>query len=192
MKAPFGPSTGSGQAKFGTGRVQRALDAVYLGCIWVAGISIALMSLIIPWGIFARYVLGTGSRWPEPFAILLMVVFTFVGAAASYRAGAHIAVALLTDRLPAAIRKPLGVLVHLLMLAVSLFMLVWGTKLCVEMWGQTISALPWLPVGVTYSPVPLGGLLTLLFVLEQLVLGSQADRAVVRFDHQLEEGVEAL
>ena len=55
------------------------------------------MSLIIPWGVFTRYVLGTGSQWPEPIAILLMMVFTFVGAAASYRAGAHIAVDMFTD-----------------------------------------------------------------------------------------------
>jgi TRAP-type C4-dicarboxylate transport system permease small subunit len=170
-----------------TARIPRALDAVYLGCIWVAGASIFLMSLIIPWGIFARYVLGTGSQWPEPIAILFMVVFTFVGAAASYRAGAHIAVALLTERLPPAVRKPLALLVHLLMLAICVFMLVWGTKLCVQTWHQTISELPRLPVGATYSPVPIGGALTLLFVLEHLLLGSQADRAVLRYDHQLEE-----
>ena len=57
------------------------------------------MSLIVPWGVFTRYVLGTGSQWPEPIAILLMLVFTFIGAAAAYRAGAHIAVTMLTDRL---------------------------------------------------------------------------------------------
>ena len=54
---------------------------VYLACIWVAGVAIVLMSLIIPWGVFTRYVLGSGSQWPEPIAILLMVVFTFLGAA---------------------------------------------------------------------------------------------------------------
>jgi TRAP-type C4-dicarboxylate transport system permease small subunit len=174
-----------------TARVLHLLDALYLACIWVAGGAIFLMSLIIPWGIFARYVLGTGSQWPEPIAIMLMVVFTFVGAAASYRAGAHIAVALVTDRLPPAMHGVLRIVVHLLMVAISLFMLVSGTKLCMETWGQTISALPWMPVGATYSPVPIGGLLTLVFVLEHLFLGSQAGRATVRYDQQLEEAAEA-
>ncbi|MEO7941745.1 MAG: TRAP transporter small permease subunit, partial [Burkholderiaceae bacterium] len=72
------------------------MDAVYQVCIWTAGLSIFLMSLIIPVGVFARYVLGFGAQWPEPIAILLMVIFTFVGAAAAYRAGAHIAVAMVT------------------------------------------------------------------------------------------------
>jgi TRAP-type C4-dicarboxylate transport system permease small subunit len=169
------------------GAILRLLDGVYLACMWVAGGAIFFMSLIIPWGIFARYVLGTGSQWPEPIAILLMVVFTFVGAAAAYRAGAHIAVALLTDRLPPALRKPMSLLVQLLMVAICVFMLVWGTKLCMATWHQTISELPWLPVGLTYSPVPIGGLLTLLFVLERLVFGSQADRPVLHFDQELEE-----
>ena len=79
-------------------------DRLYLACIWIAGISIIVMSFIIPWGIFTRYVLGTGSQWPEPIAIMLMVVFTFMGAAAGYRANAHISVAMVTDRLPAAVR----------------------------------------------------------------------------------------
>lgn len=36
--------------------IHRALDAVYLACIWVAGACVFLMSIFIPWGIFARYV----------------------------------------------------------------------------------------------------------------------------------------
>ncbi len=43
-------------------KIPRLLDGVYLLCIWVSGLSIALMSLIIPWGVYARYVLGTGSQ----------------------------------------------------------------------------------------------------------------------------------
>ena len=43
----------------------RLLDPVYRVCIWSAGISIACMSLIIPWGIFARYVLGSDMQAME-------------------------------------------------------------------------------------------------------------------------------
>jgi TRAP-type C4-dicarboxylate transport system permease small subunit len=163
--------------------LQRGIDRLYLACIWIAGLSILGMSLIIPVGVFARYVLGFGAQWPEPIAILLMVVFTFFGAAAGYRAGAHIAVGMLTDRLSAAQARALAVAVDLLMLATSLFMLVWGSKLVVETMGQSLASLPWLPVGLTYLPLPLGGLCTLVFVLEKLVCGPQHQRAVVRFDH---------
>jgi TRAP-type C4-dicarboxylate transport system permease small subunit len=161
-------------------------DGVYLACIWISGIAIAAMSLIIPWGIFTRYVLGTGSQWPEPIAIQLMVLFSFLGAAVAYRAGSHIAVALLTDRLPAGLRRPLRGAVHLLMLAVALFALVYGTRLCIATWNQVIGQLPWMPVGLTYTPVPIGGMVTALFVVERVWLGSQHARPVVTFDHLLE------
>lgn len=163
--------------------IPRALDSVYLACIWVAGLSIFLMSLIIPWGVFTRYVLGTGSHWPEPVAVLLMVTFTFVGAAAAYRAGAHIAVGMLTDRLPAPAQWICARLVDGLMTVICLFVMVWGSKLALETMKQTLPDLPWLPVGLTYLPLPLGSLLTLVFVLEKALLGSQHARAVVRFDH---------
>lgn len=162
----------------------RLNDALYLLCIWVSGLAIVVMSLIIPWGIFTRYVLGSGSQWPEPISILLMVVFTFFGAAAGYRAGAHIAVGMMTDRLPSGLQKMCAKFVTLLMGAVAAFMAWYGFKLCVELWGQSISELPWMPVGFTYLPVPLGGLITLIFVIEFLLCGSQAKRAVVTYDHE--------
>jgi TRAP-type C4-dicarboxylate transport system permease small subunit len=161
-------------------------DRVYTVCIWVSGIAIVVMSLIIPWGIFTRYVLGTGSQWPEPIAIQLMVLFTFLGAAVSYRAGAHIAVTMLTDRVPENARHVLRGVVHVLMLAVALFAMVYGTNLCIKTWNQVIGQLPWMPVGLTYAPVPLGGLATALFVVEHIVFGSQHARPVVTFDHQVE------
>ena len=167
-------------------KILKTLDGVYLACIWSAGVAIFLMSIIIPVGVFARYVLGFGAQWPEPIAILLMVVFTFLGAAAAYRAGAHIAVAMLTDRLNVMQQKICVVLVDVCMVLVCLFAIVYGAKLCLGTMGQNLAELPWLPVGITYAPLPLGALLTLIFVFEKMVFGSQHRRAVVRFDHGLE------
>ena len=157
------------------------LDGLYLACIWLAGVAIFLMSLIIPVGVFMRYVMGFGAQWPEPIAILLMMVFTFVGAAAAYRAGAHIAVTMLVDRLPVAAQAWLARGVHLLMLLVCGFVVIYGSRLCLETMGQSIAELPWLPVGVTYLAIPAGALATAIFVLEHLLAGSQKHRAVVAF-----------
>ncbi len=162
----------------------QAMDKLYLACIWIAGTAIFVMSLIIPWGVFTRYVLGTGSAWPEPIAILLMMSFTFIGAAAAYRAGAHIAVAMFTDRLPLALKRSGEVLVHVLMLLVSGFVVFYGTRLCLETMNQSISELTWLPVGVTYAAIPIGSAITVLFVLEHLIFGSQANRPIVRYEEQ--------
>jgi TRAP-type C4-dicarboxylate transport system permease small subunit len=170
----------------------RLFDRLYLVCIWISGISIFVMSLIIPWGVFARYVLGTGSSWPEPVAVLLMVTFTFMGAAASYRAGAHIAVGMLTDHLPQPLQKKCATLVHFLMAGICIFVIVWGSKLSLQTMGQTLADLPWMAVGWTYMPLPLGALLTLVFVVEVLFWGPAHQRAVVVFDHEGPASIEAV
>ena len=163
------------------------MDALYLAAIWVAGAAIFVMSLIIPWGVFTRYVLGTGSQWPEPIAILLMMVFTFVGAACAYRAGGHIAVTLLTEQLSGALQRLMGWVVDALMALAAGFVAWYGTRLCVATWGQSISELSWLPVGLTYAALPIGAAITLLFVIERRLFGDQSKRALMRYEEQLEE-----
>lgn len=71
-----------------------------------------------------------------------------------------------------------------LMLFIAIFMTWYGAKLCMETWNQSIGQLPWMPVGVTYLPVPIGGAITALFVLERLVYGYQHHRDVVTYDHE--------
>lgn len=145
----------------------RSMEWLYLACIWIAGIALAVMTIVIPWGVYARYVLGTGSQWPEPLAILMMVVFTFFAAAACYRTNSHIAVTLFTDALPERL-KPLALrAVDLLLAALSLFMVIWGFELVAVTWHQVIAEFPWLRAGITYLPLPIGGLITLLFIAER-------------------------
>jgi TRAP-type C4-dicarboxylate transport system permease small subunit len=157
----------------------RLMDRLYVACVWFSGIAIFLMSIIIPWGVFSRYVLGTGSQWPEPIAILLMMIFTFIGAAAGYRANAHIAVGMLTDVLPGRLQALAALVVDLLMIAASAFMVWYGTRLSLDTLGQSIAELPGLPVGVTYAALPIGSLATLLFVIERRFFGPQEHRPIV-------------
>lgn len=167
---------------------QRLMDRLYLGCVWLSGLAIFVMSLIIPWGVFTRYVLGTGSQWPEPIAILLMMVFTFIGAAAGYRANAHIAVTMLTDVLPQPLQRLAAALVDLLMMLASVFVAWYGIRLCLGTMGQSVAELPWLPVGVTYVALPLGSLATLMFVIERRLYGPQDRRALVSGEFAAEAG----
>ena len=118
---------------------------------------------------------------------VLMMVFTFIGAAAAYRAGGHIAVNMLTEKLPASLQRLLAVLVDVLMLIICGFVTWYGTNLCMETWGQGIAELHWLPVGATYASLPIGAAVTLLFVLEKMTFGPQHHRRIVRFE-EIAEG----
>ena len=154
------------------GRVlRRAMDALYWACAVIAGSALVVISLIVPWGVYTRYVLNGAASWPEPMAILLSVVLTFFGAAACYRSGTHMRVTVLRDMLPRLARQVVDLVAEGLMATVSLFMIVWGTGLVMTTWHQVIAEFPSLSVGVTYLPIPLGGAVTLLFVVERLLIG---------------------
>ena len=66
---------------------------------------------------------------------------------------------------------------ELLMAAMALFMAVWGTKLVQATWGNSVDAFPWLSVGITYLPIPVGGFCLLLFIFVRILLGSPPDPA---------------
>ena len=150
---------------------RRAMDALYRLCVVVGCIALVLISAIIPWAVFTRYVLNSAASWPEPLAVLLTIVLTFIGAAAAYRLNLHMNVSYFADQLPARFRKPLDLFVQLLMALIAVFMTLWGALLVEVTWHNTIADFPFLSVGVTYLPIPIGGVFLLLFIIERIFLG---------------------
>ncbi|CCD98425.1 putative TRAP-type C4-dicarboxylate transport system, small permease component (dctQ subunit) [Bradyrhizobium sp. STM 3809] len=157
------------------GLYRRAMDALYLACVIVGVTALVLISAVIPWAVFTRYVLNSAASWPEPMAVLLTILLTFIGAAAGYRLNLHMNLAYFANQTPPAIRRMLDVLVQLLMGLIALFMIVWGARLVEVTWNNTIGDFPFLSVGVTYLPIPTGGVCLLLFIIERLFLGAPQD-----------------
>jgi TRAP-type C4-dicarboxylate transport system permease small subunit len=147
------------------------MDWAYLVCVWLAGSALVLISAVIPWAVYTRYVLNSASSWPEPTAVLLTIVLTFFGAAACYRLGLHMNVTIGVDMLPARSRRVVDLVVEIIMAIFAVFMIVYGYRLCVATWNNTIAEFPALRVGIVYSPIPFGGVFTLLFIIEHLTIG---------------------
>ncbi|WP_173894018.1 TRAP transporter small permease [Uliginosibacterium sp. TH139] len=159
----------------------KAMDAVYWLCIWIAGLAMVVMTLVIPVQVVARKWFDSGLSWPEPMALMCMIIFTFVGSAAAYRAGSHIAVTMLTDRLPPQGKYIFARIVDLLMALVALFVIVYGTDrvLFFMETGQTLADFTQIQVSWTYLPLPIGSAATLLFIIESFFFGSQQHRPIV-------------
>jgi TRAP-type C4-dicarboxylate transport system permease small subunit len=153
---------------------RQAMDGLYFVCVCIAGAALVLISAVIPWAVFTRYVLNSAASWPETTAVLLTIVLTFFGAAACYRLGLHMNVSVGVDMLPARARRIVEFIVELLMAVIALFMVVYGIKLCQATWHNSIAEFPFLSVGVVYSPIPFGGFFTLLFIIEHLTIGRPA------------------
>ena len=150
---------------------RKAMQALYLACIVLSGAAMVVITLFIPAGVFMRYVMHNPLQWPEPASVIMMVFFSFVGGAAVYRANQQIAVEALMKAVGPRSRAAMQWGVHACMLLVAGFMLGYGVHLCVVTWGNTIAEFPWLSTGVVYMPIPIGGFLTLLFIVEKMWLG---------------------
>ena len=162
------------------GLFRRAMDYLYRLCVIVGVIALVLISAVIPWAVFTRYVLNSAASWPEPLAVL-----------SDHPADLHRR----RGRLPAQsphervlLRRPVAgavatigfdLLVQLLMAVIAIFMIVWGERLVEVTWYNTIADFPFLSVGVTYLPIPVGGVCLLLFIIERIFIGlpPRSDRA---------------
>jgi TRAP-type C4-dicarboxylate transport system permease small subunit len=164
-------SPGTPEAGWGEGFFRAGMEALYRFCVATAGTALVLISLVIPWGVYTRYVLNRAAAWPEPMAILLTVILTFVGAAACYRVDAHMRVSVLVRLLPPGPRHLVEQLAEALVALLSLFMMIWGIGLVHTTWHQSVAEFPALSVGVTYLPIPIGGAIILLFVVERVLIG---------------------
>ena len=158
---------------------RRSMDCLYLACVIIGCVALVLISAVIPWAVFTRYVLNSAASWPEPAAILLTIVLTFIGAAACYRRRIHMNVSYFVQLLPSPLRIVAELIAEALVAAMALFMMIYGAKLVEATWYNTIADFPALSVGVTYLPIPIGGALLLLFVIERVILGAPEEPADV-------------
>src|SRR5437868_9302465 len=113
---------------------RQAMDGLYLVCVSIAGLALVLISAVIPWAVFTRFVLNSAASWPEPMAVLLTIVLTFFGAASCYRRGLHMNVSFFADMAPAPMRRAIDLVVDGLMAVMALFMLFWGIRLVEATW----------------------------------------------------------
>jgi TRAP-type C4-dicarboxylate transport system permease small subunit len=161
---------------------QSAMEWLYIICVVLSGSALVAITLIIPAGVFMRYVMNNPLSWPEPAAVVMMVMFSFIGGAAIYRANVHIAVEALLNAVAPAVRRAMLWGVDACMAATALFMLGYGVQLCQLTWYNTMAEFPALHVGVVYMPIPIAGFLTLLFILERIWIGPPPKTSIMYSD----------
>jgi TRAP-type C4-dicarboxylate transport system permease small subunit len=134
---------------------------------WIASAGLLIMTAIIAWQVFARYVLNASPAWGEQAALLLMIWYVMLAAAAGVREGFHIRIGAAVDALPDRLRRATILLAHGVVAVFGVTMVIWGTQLMLATWTHVIPTLG-LPRGVAYMPMPIAGLLIVGFSLEHI------------------------
>jgi TRAP-type C4-dicarboxylate transport system permease small subunit len=127
-----------------------------------------LMTLIIAWQVFARYVLNASPAWAEQAALLLMIWYVMFAAAAGVREGFHIRITVFESSLSGATKRIVSLLAHLSVALFGVAMTVWGIELILETWQHVIPTLG-ISRGYAYMPMPFAGILICGFSIQHML-----------------------
>lgn len=148
--------------------VSATLSAVARGAIAVAGVAMVVMTLVVAWGVFGRFVLNDTPAWAEASALLLMGWVILGAAAAGVREGFHMGFGTLKDLLPAPLARACDIAADLVVTIFGIAMCWQAAELAEVVWAATLPTLG-LPGAVEYAPLAVGGVLIALFGLERLL-----------------------
>jgi TRAP-type C4-dicarboxylate transport system permease small subunit len=144
-------------------RLTRAIDALVIA-------GGAIVCLIVFMNVIARYVFDFGVAWVNEVGETVFVWLTFLAGATAVRRYGHLAVIEFAERLPRRLNRALFIALWLLTATILLGLIWYGASLSQEQMRQTMSATGW-PVGIVYWAMPVGSLLAVVFVVEQILAG---------------------
>jgi TRAP-type transport system small permease protein len=127
----------------------------------VAGAALVVVIFAACWGVVTRYVTAEPATWSGEVAAIAFAWLVFVGAAAGFKYGMHVAIDMVVTSLPDGLRRALMAAADLVVIAFLLTVLVLAVEFSIDAWGDPTSVLR-LPRTVTYASVVVGGLCMLL------------------------------
>lgn len=120
------------------------------------------MTVMVFVGVVARYVLNDAISWTEEFSIWCFTWLIFLGAATGIRHGRHVAVDLVTAKIPHTLR-PYTDFLRDTVVALTLFLLVFNGYRLSQRVGGLSTVLEW-PNGIRYMVIPLAAVVGLIFL----------------------------
>lgn len=133
----------------------------------ISAVGLVLMTAIIGWQVFGRYVLNSTPSWSEQASLALMIWYVSLAAAAGVREGFHIRIVALENAVGAKTRLWMRIASKIIVGVCGIAMLVWGGQLVVKTWSHVIPSLG-IPRGLAYLGLPIAGALMALFSLERI------------------------
>ncbi len=138
--------------------------------IFVIVIMTALVLDVI-WGVASRYLLGDQSSWTEELARVLLIWVSLMGASLAFAEKSHLGVDYLMTKLHPEAARFMAITTNIIILiAIVLIFLVGGFQLMQRTFSmnQIMPAMN-IPKGYVYSVVPLSGIFTVIFIINNII-----------------------
>lgn len=133
----------------------------------------ALLVVDVTWQVVSRFVLNKPSVYTEEIALFLVLWIALLGAAYTYRRGAHLGLDIVVEKLEESKKIIAHKLADIVCLVFALVILVYGgwelVLLNIQL-NQTSAALQ-MHIWIVYSVIPISGCLIALYAVERIFLG---------------------
>jgi len=134
----------------------------------LASICLAVLSVLVMYGVVMRYLFDDAPDYVEPVGLLLVLVIAFMGAALKVRDGGHIGLDSLVRRLPLKGQRALAAVQQLSTIAFSLAVCFGSLDMALTTLDDRIPILG-LPEAVRYLIPLAAAACTILFSIEHLL-----------------------
>lgn len=151
-------------------KIKPLYDLTYKAIMFVCKILLIADICITSYAILGRYVpFIPDPTWSEEIVLTLMSYMAVLSAALAIRRGAHIRMTALDRYLPKALVKSLDVIADIAVLILAFIMLTVGWKYANGIGAKGFyPSLPKLSKRWMYMPIPVAGLVMIIFELESL------------------------
>lgn len=147
------------------------VDAVFCGivalCRVITGCALVLLTVLLGYQVFGRYVLNDTPTWVDPLSLLLIMLIAFLGAGIGVYEHTHLAVVMFRQAVSARIRTVLVFCTDLAMAGFGGLMMWYGASLTMFKWKSEIPLIG-LPEGLRSLPLTICGGMVLIFSLGHL------------------------
>ncbi len=134
--------------------------------------AVAVLVLVVLWGVFTRYVMSEQAKWSEELARFLLIWISLLGGAAAFGEKAHLGVDFFVGKFDPSARKFVTIIGQLVVLffAITIFIM-GGSNIAANNMEQLAPALGkyGLKMGHVYMALPISGVFMILFMLEQVL-----------------------
>ena len=143
----------------------------------MVGSLLIVMTAVVCWGVFERFLLRFGQGWTEEVSRYLTIWATYIGASYGVKIGSHVGVDVFVDHiLPARFRPQALLVTNICCLAFTLWMTKLACQYTAALVGGATSPALFLPMWTIYMAIPFGCfMMSLRYVI--LITGQIRDLA---------------
>lgn len=127
--------------------------------------SVMVFSIFLQ--VVMRYVFHTGNAWAEELAIFSFAWLVMIGSSVAIRGNRHMNIDFLMNYFPLTLKKITQMVLNLLLMVFMGLLIIKGTEL-VLLTHRQLSTGMGLPMSIPYLSIPVGAVLSLLYILEAM------------------------